>query len=147
MRVADEILAVHAMAADTSQLAGRRATIGRCFSSRKAHNILSALDADGGGFAAETAAIIRSMSPTAIKLALEANRRGADLYFEDCLVMEYRLIQAILWRQDFYEGVRALLIDKNRRPQWNPATLDAVDDVSLEQYFVAPSFGDLTFVE
>ena len=44
------------------------------------------------------------MSPTAIKLALEANRRGADLSFEDCLVMEYRLIQAILWRQDFYEG-------------------------------------------
>ena len=61
--------------------------------------------------------------------------------------MEYRLIQAILWRQDFYEGVRALLIDKNRRPQWNPATLDAVDDTSLEPYFVASAFGDLTFVE
>ena len=74
------------------------------------------------------------MSPTAIKLALEANRRGADLYFEDCLVMEYRLIQAILWRQGFYEGVRALLIDKNRRPQWNPATLDAVDDASLNTF-------------
>jgi enoyl-CoA hydratase len=147
MRVADEILAVHAMAVDAPQLAGRRATIGRCFSARTSHDILSALDADGGDFAAETAAIIRSMSPTAIKLALEANRRGADLSFEDCLVMEYRLIQAILWRQDFYEGVRALLIDKNRRPQWNPATLDAVDDASLEQYFVAPSFGDLTFVE
>jgi enoyl-CoA hydratase len=59
--------------------------------------------------------------------------------------MEYRLSQSVLTGHDFYEGVRAQLVDKDRHPKWYPATLDAVDDSAIDSLFVTPLHGDLTF--
>jgi enoyl-CoA hydratase len=89
--------------------------------------------------------IFARVAPTSLKVTLEANRRGAGMEFEDCMVMEYRLSQSFLAADDFYEGVRALLIDKDKNPRWNPATLAAVDPERVERYFAVPAAGDLTF--
>jgi enoyl-CoA hydratase len=85
------------------------------------------------------------MSPTSLKLTLREMRKGSTLDIDSCLRMEYRLSQSVLAGHDFYEGVRAQLVDKDRRPKWYPATLDAVDDGVIDSLFVTPLRGDLTF--
>ncbi len=145
--VADRVILAHAETSGEAQLAPHLDDIERCFSHDDVAAILQALDATPTTAMAEAATNIRAMSPTSLKLTLAANRRGRDLSFDDCMVLEYRLIQAILLDHDFYEGVRALLIDKDRKPKWDPPDLEAIDAAMLERYFVVPPPGDLTFTD
>lgn len=145
--VADKVIRARAGPAGEASLAPHLDDIERCFSHDDVAAILDALDATGTTVTTEAAARIRTMSPTSLKLTLAANRRGRHLAFDDCMVLEYRLIQAVLLYHDFYEGVRALLIDKDRKPKWDPAQLDAIDAAMLERYFVVPPPGDLTFAD
>jgi enoyl-CoA hydratase len=96
-----------------------------------------------GAFSAETAATIRARSPTSLKLTLQALRRARHLDFAGCMVMEYRVLCHILEGHDFDEGVRAAVIDKDRRPCWRPATLDEVAAADIEAYFRPPAGGDI----
>jgi enoyl-CoA hydratase len=135
----------HATDAGAPEMLPHRDEIGRCFRHNSIEEILAALDADGGAFAAATAATVRTMSPTSLKLTLREIRKGRALGIDDCLRMEYRLSQSVLAGHDFYEGVRAQLVDKDRHPKWYPATLDAVDDSAIDSLFLTPLHGDLTF--
>jgi enoyl-CoA hydratase len=141
----DHVLKNHAAAPDTVELISHRATIDRCFQFDSVEEILAALDHDSGAFAAATAATIRAMSPTSVKLTLREMRLGRTLDFDACLRMEYRLTQSVLAGRDFYEGVRAVLVDKDHSPKWYPGALDAVDDSAVESHFLVPRQGDLTF--
>jgi enoyl-CoA hydratase/carnithine racemase len=138
-------VAGHAIDAGEPELWPHREAIDRCFRHGRMEDILAALDADGGAFATAAAATIRTMSPTSLKLTLKEIRKGRALGIDDCLRMEYRLSQSVLAGHDFYEGVRAQLVDKDRHPKWYPATLDAVDDSAIDSLFVTPLHGDLTF--
>jgi enoyl-CoA hydratase len=111
------------------------------FSENEVEDILDKLDA-GDDWARAQAAIIRRMSPTSLKLALHGLRHGEGRPIEDCLRLEYRMVSAIKAGHDFYEGVRAQLIDKDRAPVWNPRTLG---DVDIAPYLVEPAWGDLMF--
>ena len=85
-----------------------------------------ALDAETGAdreWAAATAAAIRTKSPTSLKLALAQVRRGRDWSFEHCMQAEMRIVSRIVYGHDFYEGVRAVIVDKDNAPRWRPATL------------------------
>jgi enoyl-CoA hydratase len=141
----DESIARYAADPGASDLPANQTIIDRCFAHRRVEDILAALEADDGPFAAETAATLRIMSPTSLKLTLKEMRRGRSLGLDDCLTMEYRLSQSVLAGRDFYEGVRAQLVDKDRQPKWYPASLDAVDDSAVDSLFVTPLHGDLTF--
>jgi enoyl-CoA hydratase len=141
----DAAVARHTIDAGEPELWPNRDTINRCFRHDRVEDILAALDADGGAFVAATAATIRTMSPTSLKLTLKEIRKGRAMDIDDCLRMEYRLSQSVLSGRDFYEGVRAQLVDKDRTPKWYPATLDAVDDSAIDSLFVTPLHGDLTF--
>jgi len=140
-------VARHAVDPGEPELWPHRGVIDRCFGHDRVEDILAALDADGGAFAAATAATIRTMSPTSLKLTLKEMREGRALSIDDCLRMEYRLSQSVLAGHDFYEGVRAQLVDKDRAPKWYPASLDAVDDSAIDSLFVTPLHGDLTFID
>ena len=106
--------------------------------------ILASLD-EGDDWAREQAALIRKMSPTSCKLTLQGLRMGADASIEDALITEYRMVCEIRNGHDFFEGVRAQLIDKDRKPLWSPATLAEVTEDDVERHLQEPDSGDLTF--
>ncbi|KPF73289.1 hypothetical protein IP88_09475 [alpha proteobacterium AAP81b] len=106
--------------------------------------ILASLD-EGDDWAQAQAATIRRMSPTSCKLTLAGLRAGRGATIEQALVNEYRMVCAIRGGHDFFEGVRAQLLDKDRNPKWSPATLEAVTDADVARHFEAPESGDLTF--
>lgn len=102
---------------------------------------MAALDreAQTGGpqapFAAATAAVLRTKSPTSVTVALEQVRRGKAWTFEQCMQVEYRLASRLVREPDFLEGVRAVIYDKDNRPRWRPAELTQVRASDVERYF------------
>ncbi len=113
-----------------------------------AHDSIEAIQASlatGDDWAQSTHATIAAMSPTSLKLTLRALRAGAGSDIEGALRTEYRVVSHIQGGHDFYEGVRAVLIDKDKSPKWSPATLAGVGDTELDPYFAEPENGDLTF--
>ncbi|HYE01102.1 MAG TPA: enoyl-CoA hydratase/isomerase family protein [Alphaproteobacteria bacterium] len=143
--VVEEVLSRHHAAPPPAAIPQHRATIDRCFSGDTVEGILACLDADSDPWAAEQAAILRRMSPTSLKVTLAQLRRAADLPFDDCMVMEFRMSQACMAGHDFYEGIRALLVDKDKNPKWSPATLEAVDAALVERHFAPLGAHDLSF--
>jgi enoyl-CoA hydratase len=131
-----------ARSAGLPPLAARQAVIDRCFSADTVEEILARLAAERSDWAQETAATLGGKSPTSLKVTLRQLRRGAGLTdFAAAMAMEYRLSQRFIAGHDFYEGVRAVIIDKDQTPRWQPATLAEVDDAAVEAYF-APLPGD-----
>jgi enoyl-CoA hydratase len=141
----DAVLAAAATDPGPAPLAAHRATVDACFAGGRVEAIVAALDAAADPWATAQRDALAHLSPTSLKVTLAAIRRAATLDLDGCLVMEYRLSQACMARHDFYEGIRALLVDKDRSPKWSPATLDGVDDAMVEAHFAAPAGGDLTF--
>jgi enoyl-CoA hydratase len=118
------------------RIADNRLNIMRLFKSDRFEEILAALEADDSEWAAKELATLRRKSPLACKVALELLRRGVQIDdFADEMRMEYALAAHITMRPDFAEGVRALLIDKDNAPRWNPATPEAVTDEMLDEIF------------
>jgi enoyl-CoA hydratase/carnithine racemase len=116
-------------------LSQHRARIDRIFASSSVEDVLESLDKDGCEWSRLTAATIRSRSPTSLKIAYSEIRAGLTLTFADCMKMEYRISNRMLSGHDFYEGVRATIIDKDNAPRWQPADLDEITDGSVEAYF------------
>ncbi|HUO91642.1 MAG TPA: enoyl-CoA hydratase/isomerase family protein [Rhizomicrobium sp.] len=124
-----------AQKAGDAPLASHRAEIDRLFAGDSVGEILSALDTNGSDWAVETARTIRSKSPTATKLAFRQIREGKTLDFDDCMRMEFRMVNRVVAGHDFYEGVRATIIDKDQAPKWQPARLEDVSDKDIDAYF------------
>jgi len=95
----------------------------------------AALRADGHDVAGDMLRILGRMSPTSLKLTFEQLKRGALLDFDDCMKMEFRMVRRVMEGHDFYEGVRAAIIDKDKSPRWSPATLEGVRDADVNRYF------------
>ncbi|XP_045909594.1 3-hydroxyisobutyryl-CoA hydrolase, mitochondrial [Micropterus dolomieu] len=119
--------------------------IDRLFSSSSMEGIMQNLKADGSEFANKQAETLSRMSPTSLKITYKQLQAGASLSLQDVLVMEYRLSQACMRGCDFYEGVRAVLVDKDQNPKWNPSTLEEVSDQTVDQCFSSLGEKDLTF--
>ncbi|MDZ7627189.1 MAG: enoyl-CoA hydratase/isomerase family protein [Parvularculaceae bacterium] len=95
----------------------------------------AALVADGGDVAGDMLRILARMSPTSLKLTFEQLKRGALLDFDECMRMEFRIVRRVMEGHDFFEGVRAALIDKDKNPRWSPATIEGVNDEEIIRYF------------
>ncbi|MBI3440521.1 MAG: enoyl-CoA hydratase/isomerase family protein [Proteobacteria bacterium] len=117
--------------------------INRYFSHNHIEDILRDLEKDSSAWAIETLKTMNAVSPTSLKIALKQIRLGAKMSFSEVMTMEYRLSQACLARHDFYEGIRAALIDKDRKPKWQPLTVDAVSDADIEDCFQSLGSQDL----
>ncbi|HVX23381.1 MAG TPA: enoyl-CoA hydratase/isomerase family protein [Acidimicrobiales bacterium] len=127
------------------QLAAWRRWIDRCYQADTVEEIVDRLLREGG-HAAAAANDILTRSPTSLKVALRALRQARGLpNLERALEVEYRISTTFLCTADFVEGVRAQVIDKDRRPRWNPASLAEVSDADLDRFFAPrPDDIDLT---
>ncbi|NRD66663.1 enoyl-CoA hydratase/isomerase family protein [Corallococcus exiguus] len=127
--------------AGVSGLASRAEVIDRCFQGSRVEDILAALEREGTAWAEETRATLPRMSPTSLRVTLRQLRIGRGQDYDATARMEYRLSQALTQRPDFQEGIRAVLVDKDQKPRWSPATLAEVTDSEVEACF-APRPGD-----
>jgi enoyl-CoA hydratase/carnithine racemase len=112
--------------------------INQTFAGDSVEAILAALEGAGSDWAAKQRATILTKSPTCTRIAFHQIREGASLEFENCMALEYRLARFCMMQPDFYEGVRAVILDKDNAPKWQPATLAEADDAH-----VAPAFASL----
>ncbi len=88
-------------------------------------------------FAAETLARLSKASPTSLNVAFRQIRAGAQLSMRQCMAMEYRIVSRMLKAQDFYEGIRAAVIDRDGAPRWQPALLEQVEQTDIDSYFAS----------
>jgi enoyl-CoA hydratase len=116
-------------------LAEHRKTIDTIFALDSVEAIIAALDAEEEDWTDDTAKTLRTKSPTSLKIAFRQIREGAKLEFDDCMKMEYRMVNRIVAGHDFYEGVRAVIIDKDNQPKWQPADPSGVSDADVAAYF------------
>ncbi|MFA6267182.1 MAG: enoyl-CoA hydratase/isomerase family protein [Pseudolabrys sp.] len=139
----DAVLAAFSEPAGEGPIGVRRHAIDRIFAGHDVEVILERLDleaatkGDDADWAAKTAALIRTKSPTSLKLALAQVRFGAIHDFEACMRLEMRIVSRIVRGHDFYEGVRAVLVDKDNKPVWNPPTLNGVTSGEVNRHFAS----------
>ena len=144
----DASLAAREQDASGGSVAARRAVIEALFGGDQVEDILAALEAEGAGrgpdaaFASATSALIRTKSPTSLKIALAQMQRGSALDFAECMRTEFRIVSRVVRGHDFYEGVRAVIVDKDQAPQWEPSRLKAVSTAAVERHF-APLSSEL----
>ena len=132
----NEILKVAAVGAPLSKLIQWRGDIDRLFASDVFEDILAVLAADGSEWATKELTALNSKSPQTCKVALRQLAESLTCDdFADNMRMEYRIASRVLTRPDFTEGVRAVIVDKDNAPQWNPATPQGVTDDLLDAIF------------
>jgi enoyl-CoA hydratase len=137
-------IGAEARPAPASALIERRPFIDRCFGAATVAEIAAKIEAEDGAFARETRAALATKSPTSLAIALRQVQIGAGLGIDEALRTEFRIASRILKGSDYYEGVRAAIIDKDRRPRWRPADLDAASEADIDPYF-QPLADELTF--
>jgi enoyl-CoA hydratase len=103
---------------------------------------LGQLALGGSEFAAATLDAMRTKSPTTMAIALEQMKRGVTMSFAEAMRTDYRIVCRIAEGHDFYEGVRAVIIDKDQNPRWSPATIEEIDPARVLAHF-APLADDL----
>jgi enoyl-CoA hydratase len=137
-------LARFAAPAPRSAVMDEAESLEACFMLKSRDAILAALlgaDAKGFAFAAPARAAMLEKSPTSQAIALRQMALGPTLDFQEALRVEYRIVSRICRGHDFYEGVRALVVDKDNRPQWRPSPTKA----EVDAYFAPVGERELTF--
>jgi enoyl-CoA hydratase/carnithine racemase len=104
-------------------------------------DIFAALEQHQDPRAHEVLKTLRHKSPFSLKLTLTQLQKAQGLSLADCLQMDFNIVRHFMMGHEFYEGVRALLIDKDKNPRWEPATLDLVLDDHILNYFEAGARG------
>ena len=119
-----------------SEMIEHHDSIDRLFSGPTLEAIFAALAADGSDWALSQLAILGTKSPLSMKVALRQLQAGRAMTdFADNMAMEMRIGARVVMSHDFAEGVRAVIVDKDNKPQWEPATLEGVTDAMLDAIF------------
>jgi enoyl-CoA hydratase len=140
----DSLLAELCTPAPESPLAGMRSWIDECFAFDSVAEILEALDRNSSPEAHATADLIRTKSPSAVAVTLEAIRRAATLTsVEEALEAEFAISCYLMYQHDAIEGIRALIVDKDRNPQWQRPANAQVTREYIEAAFEPSAYGTL----
>jgi enoyl-CoA hydratase len=137
----DALLNAFAIAPEAGPVTARQPAIDRLFKADRIEDILAALEAEGAArgadadFARAAAATMRTKSPLSLKLALAQLRRGRQLDFDACMRTELRIVSRVVYGHDFYEGIRAVIIDKDQAPRWQPGSLADVTEAEVARHF------------
>lgn len=124
--------------AGASALAAERATIDRHFGAPTVAAIMASLASDPGVFAQNALAAMRQRSPLLMCVTLELLHRGAALDLADCLRLERILVRRTFEHGEVLEGIRALVIERDHQPKWNPPALEQVTEAMVAQFFLSP---------
>jgi enoyl-CoA hydratase/carnithine racemase len=133
-----QFAAPFAGAAGTARLEAARASIDRHFGAPTVEAIMASLATDPDVFAQKALAAMRKRSPLLMRVTLELLKRGAAMDLADCLRLERILVRRNFEHGEVLEGIRALVIDKDNEPKWNPPTLAEVSDEMVAQFFLSP---------
>ena len=113
-----------------------RDAIDRLFGQESVEAIFAALAADSSDWAQAQLGVLQTKSPQTLKVAFRQLQLGAEMQrFSDNMAMEYRIGARVVQRHDFIEGVRAVIIDKDNAPRWDPPTLARVTPQMLDGVF------------
>ncbi len=119
-------------------LAQHQDEIDRIFGLASLEAILAALEASQSEWAKEQLKVLATKSPQTMKVALRQLRVGGQAKtFAENMAMEYRVGARVVQRHDFLEGVRAVIIEKDHAPRWNPPTPEGVSETMLDAIFAA----------
>lgn len=127
-------------------IVANRALIDRCFSGANPTEILALLDAESSAFAAEAAKAMRAKAPLSLAIAFRQMTIGGELSIDDAMRTEFRIVSRVCRGRDFYEGIRATILDKDFVPHWCHSSIESVSSEEVDTYF-APlaAAGELTF--
>jgi enoyl-CoA hydratase/carnithine racemase len=133
----------HAVQPGTSTLAAQRPDIDRFFGLPTVAAIVEALEVDGSAWAAETALLLRKRSPLMLHVTLEHVRRARHMTLADDLRMERAMVRHCFHLRpgpagETFEGIRALAVDKDHAPRWNPARIEDVTAERVQAFFASP---------
>lgn len=144
----DDALARFAGKPAPSATAARQARVDELFAATTVEGIAEALVGAKESWARAALGVLQHASPLSLKVTLRMLREGRGLPIEEALRREYRICVRITGAPDLREGVRAVLIDKDNTPRWQPARLDLVDDATVEACFapLAPVEAELNIV-
>ncbi len=109
--------------------------ISKYFVAESMKDILKSLNQDVSEWSKAILKILSKKSPTSMSVAVEQLTRAKDMSFEACMAMEFRICQAMMAKHDFYEGVRANLVEKDRKPRWDPSDLSDVTQEIIDEHF------------
>lgn len=118
-----------------SDLITHQAFFDGAFKKRTVEEIIEFLQVDQNEYSQKILDAFQKKSPTSLKVTLKALQQGAKLDFDECMKQEYRLVCHFLKNHDFMEGIRALLINKDQQPKWDPDTLAKVTTTMVSRYF------------
>ncbi|GAC1556764.1 MAG: enoyl-CoA hydratase/isomerase family protein [Vulcanimicrobiaceae bacterium] len=139
------VVAQHARPPGDAPLMRHRSSIDRAFAHDRIADICDALNRDGSPFAEETLRQILEKSPTSVTVALHALREARDLDLHGALALEYRVMHRLVGTHDFFEGVRAVVVDREHRPAWQPAALADVSPDAVARCFASLGSDELRF--
>ncbi len=105
------------------------------FSKESLVDIFNSLENDNTEWAKNTLKVLSKKSPTSMSVTAKQLSEAKKLNLKDCLNMEFRICQAMMAKHDFYEGIRANLVDKDRSPKWNPNNILEVKDSLINEHF------------
>jgi len=120
---------------DTAPLEGLKKQINRHFRQTSVQAIFASLAADDDEWAAKTLATLKQKSPTSLLITFRQLLEGATLSFEAAMQLEFRIVSRIIMGTDFLEGIRAVVIDKDMKPQWQPARFEDIPKSDIDAYF------------
>src|SRR5690606_38948106 len=119
---------------NSGTLARHRQLIDKHFSLNSVQDIMHSLAGDADPFARHTAELMRQRSPLLLCVTLEQLRRGRTMTLVECLRMERTMMHHCFAHPDAMEGIRAAIIDKDNRPQWQPATIEEVSEDMVQRF-------------
>jgi len=126
-------------------LAESRMEIDECFDAHTMEDIFSKLQSGEQKWHRNTLSLLQTKSPTSLKVTLKQIQTAKSQSFDDAIKTDYRLVNRFIKGHDFYEGVRALLIDKDKTPDWQPNHIEAVSDDDVNAYFESLGAQELHF--
>ena len=119
-----------------SSLLAMQDEINHCFKGNSLKSIVHALETRSDAWHEDTRQVLEKKSPLASAVTLAQLRKAKTLSLAACLQMDFGLVRHFMQGHDFYEGVRAILVDKDQNPRWQPKSLQEISQEMVLNYFV-----------